>query len=119
MSLSEVVMTLLRIVVSMVITGVLTVGVNMIWRHGSRWFRGARKFVRTGRWKSGPRARWQDSSTVLRSAQSGVRLPRLTLEDRVALLLAKMSGKNSLANTQVRPYSPPDEGNGEDLKLRF
>lgn len=116
MTLSDMVMTLLRIVVSAIITGALTVAVRMIWRHGKRWFRGARKFARTGRWKAGPRGQWRRRKPV--QVVQGEKQPRMTVA-QVLTALAQLAGKNPMANTQVRPYSPPVEDDGEDLKLRF
>ena len=89
MDVVEVFRVAMRWAVGTLLSALIMAVLTMLLKHGKRWFRGMRKFIRTGRWKTGSNARWARggqarsgqvrSGQTHRSAPTVERMPRLTL----------------------------------------
>ncbi|RJP53593.1 MAG: hypothetical protein C4583_04205 [Anaerolineaceae bacterium] len=113
MKFDELIMAVLRFALSALIMALLTLAM----KHGRRWFRPVKKFIRTGRWASGPNARWRSGRATRLPVQATVKEPRMTVA-RVLTALAQLAGQSPRADTQVRPNNQ-DPNNDAPLDLRF
>lgn len=104
----------IEIVVRFALTSLLVALLTLMWRHGRRWFRSARKFLRTGRWQSGPGANWRRTAQPQPMAPR-IRMPKITAE----LRLPRQPHPPSAPSPFGR--SPNGEGQGQDerINIRF
>lgn len=95
------------------LTAIVTAVLTLLLKHGHRWFRGARKFIRTGR--LGGRAKTRRTQVKTPAA----RMPKLTMEQRFMMFLARLNGKSPWADTQTRPNSQVLNDDESRLDLKF
>lgn len=113
MKFDELIVAVFRFALSALIMALLTLAM----KHGRRWFRPVQRFIRTGRWASGPNARWRSGRTARVPSQATAKEPRMTVA-RVLTALAQLAGQSPRADTQVRPNNQVSN-NEPPLDLKF
>ena len=115
MNFETLVMTVLRFAWGTLLTALITAALTMLLRHGNRWSRGVRKFLRTGRWMAtGARGRGNPITASPKQKMSGA-MPKLSVEQVLRLL-----GQSRNSSAQVRaPYQDVQAQNDVPLDLRF
>lgn len=123
MNFETLVMTVVKWAWGTLLTAGVAAVLTVLLRHGNRWSRGVRKFLRTGRWTMGTTARGRGNPIASSSPRQGKvnsvtrnSVPKLSVEQILGLL-----GQSNSQRTP--PLTPPHlstNGEGETpLDLRF
>lgn len=95
------------------LTAIVTAILTMLLRHGRRWFRPVRRFIRTGRWQTTGRGMRRDHAAAARPNQVA-KEPKMTAA-RVLTLLAQLAGRK--APPPASPHPINDESERLDMKF--